>query len=83
MARILRFFHGLVYGSASRKADAERSPGAGGARLSFRLRIDPGGPMAPMVNKLMEPAMLVAAEDLSQRIIAHLEGASAPAENEV
>ena len=82
MARILRFFHGLVHGRVEREAEAGRNPGAGGSRLSFRLRVDPGGPMAPMVNKLMEPAMLVAAEDLSRRIIAHLEGGGAPGANE-
>ncbi|MEE2703708.1 MAG: SRPBCC family protein [Myxococcota bacterium] len=82
VAWVLRFFHGLVYGRVAREAGPERSPGAGGARLSFRLRIDPGGPMAPMVNKLMEPAMLVAAEALSRRIIAHLEGKDAPGTNQ-
>ena len=81
MARILRFFHGLVHGREEREAAAGRNPGAGGSRLSFRLRVDPGGPMAPMVNKLMEPAMLVAAEELSRRIIAHLEGGGAPGAN--
>lgn len=82
VAWILRFFHGLVHGRVAREAAAERSPAAGGARLSFRLRVDPGGPMAPVLNKLMEPAMLVAAEDLSRRIIAHLESGSAPGANE-
>jgi hypothetical protein len=43
------------------------------ARLTFRLRIEPGGPMAPMINAMMQPAMNVAAEDLAQKIVAHLE----------
>ena len=43
------------------------------ARLEFKLRLDPGGPMAPMVNAMIKPAMLVAAEDLANKIIGHLE----------
>ena len=45
------------------------------AELSFRLRIVPGGPMAPMVNAMMKPAMLPAAEYLANKIVAHLEAA--------
>ena len=56
----------------------ERAPaaaqGAAAARLGLRLRLDPGGPMAPMVNTLIKPLMLPAAEDLANRILAHLEG---------
>ena len=43
------------------------------ARLTFRLRLDPGGPMAPMVNAMIKPMMRPAAEDLASRILAHLE----------
>jgi hypothetical protein len=43
------------------------------ARLSFRLRVDPGGPQAPMLNAMLRPAMVAAAEDLASRIVAHLE----------
>ena len=70
---VLRFFHRLVYGRVERGADADAGPGEGMARLSFRLRIEPGGPMAPMINAMMQPAMSVAAEDLANKIIAHLE----------
>jgi carbon monoxide dehydrogenase subunit G len=45
----------------------------GETRLSFRLQIRPGGPMGPMVDAMVKPAMAVAAEDLAQRIVAHLE----------
>ena len=41
--------------------------------MSFRLRIDPGGPMAPMINAMIQPAMAAAAEDLAERITAHPE----------
>ena len=48
-------------------------PGAGMSRLSFRLRIKPGGPMGPMVDALMKPLMLPVAEELADRIMAELE----------
>jgi len=47
--------------------------GAGATRLSFRLRIEPGGPMAPMLSALIAPALRPAAEDLAEKILAHLE----------
>ncbi len=37
-------------------------------KLTFELRIEPGGPMAPMIDALIRPAMRVAAEDLATRI---------------
>ena len=66
---LFRLFHGGVgRGSGERSAAGE-----GMARLSFRLRLDPGGPMAPMVSAMMKPALRPAAEDLAQKIVAHLE----------
>ncbi|MEN8377018.1 MAG: hypothetical protein ABFS34_16460, partial [Gemmatimonadota bacterium] len=53
--------------------------GAGGeggsaeTRLTFRLRIEPGGPMAPMVNAMIAPMLTPAAEGLAERILATLE----------
>ena len=47
-----------------------------GTRMSFRLRLDPGGPMAPMINAMIKPLMLPAAESLANQILAHLEGAN-------
>jgi hypothetical protein len=47
--------------------------------MSFSLRLDPGGPMAPMVNAMITPLMLPAAEDLATRILAHLEASPPPA----
>jgi carbon monoxide dehydrogenase subunit G len=71
--RIVRFFFRRVAGPAV----VREAPAAGAAvtRMSFMLRVDPGGPMAPMIDALMKPAMAAAAEDLAQRIIAHLETA--------
>ena len=69
--RIVRFFFRRVAGPAV----VREQPAAGAAttRMSFMLRVDPGGPMAPMIDALMKPAMAAAAEDLAQRIIATLE----------
>jgi carbon monoxide dehydrogenase subunit G len=67
---IFRFFFRLRHGRTERERPAA---GAGGTRLTFRLCVNPGGPMAPMVNAMMQPAMLPAAEDLAEKIMAHLE----------
>ena len=74
LTAIARFFYRLRFGRAER-APASVDAGAASAetRLSFRLRVDPGGPMAPMVNALMKPLLAPAAEDLANRILAHLE----------
>ena len=45
------------------------------ARLSFTLRMDAGGPTGPLVNAMLGPALLPAAEDLANKIAAHLEQA--------
>jgi carbon monoxide dehydrogenase subunit G len=73
--RIVRFFFRRVAGPAV----VREAPAAGTAttRMTFSLRVDPGGPMAPMIDALMKPAMAAAAEDLAQRIIAHLEASRA------
>ena len=70
---VLRLFHRMVHGRVERGADADAGPGEGMAKLTFRLQLEPGGPMAPMINAMMQPAMSVAAEDLANKIIAHLE----------
>ena len=76
LTAIARFFYRLRFARAERApASVDAGTGAASAetRLSFRLRVDPGGPMAPMVNALMKPLMVPAAEDLANRILAHLE----------
>jgi carbon monoxide dehydrogenase subunit G len=70
---ITRFFFRRVHGRTERAASADAGPGAGMSRLTFRLRVDPGGPMAPMVNAMMKPMMMPAAEDLANKIMATLE----------
>src|SRR5262245_49030420 len=54
-ARLVRWLYRLFAGSTERAASADAGPGAGMARLTFRLRIKPGGPMGPMVDALMKP----------------------------
>ena len=70
---VVAFFYRLLHGRAERGAHADAGPGAGVARLTFRLRVDPGGPTAPMVDAMLKPALRPAAEDLANRIVTHLE----------
>ena len=37
-------------------------------QLQFRLRMEAGGPMAPMINAMLQPAILPATEDLAVKI---------------
>ena len=66
-------------GAPARDAGATRAAAASDSLtpLSFRLRLSPGGPMAPMVEAMIRPLLLPAAEDLANRILAQLEGAEA------
>src|SRR5262245_1995214 len=68
--RIVRFFFRRARGPAVVRAPQTTAPNT---RMTFWLRVTPGGPMAPMIDALMKPAMAAAAEDLAQRIVAHLE----------
>jgi carbon monoxide dehydrogenase subunit G len=70
-ARLVRWLYRLFAGKAER---AESAPaGAGTSRLTFALRVTPGGPMGPMVDALMKPLMLPVAEELANRILGDLE----------
>jgi hypothetical protein len=71
--RLARFLYRLRHGRAQRAESADAGPAAGTSRLTFRLRVSPGGPMAPMIDALMKPMMLPAAEDLANRILGTLE----------
>ena len=55
--------------------ETQRLPAANGAasKLQFVLRMDAGGPSGPLVNAMLGPALLPAAEDLANKIAAHLE----------
>lgn len=71
---IFRFFFRRVNGPAPER-EARALPAANGAasKLQFVLRMDAGGPTGPLVNAMLGPALLPAAEDLANKIAAHLE----------
>jgi hypothetical protein len=60
--------------SAAPPAAAPASAPASGARsaLSFTLMMEAGGPTGPLVNAMLEPALIPATEDLATRIVEHL-----------
>lgn len=76
---LARWFLGLVGGRAEREAPTIAAAGKSLATMSFQLRLDPGGPMAPMVNAMITPLLLPAAEQLADKILAHLEASPAGA----
>jgi carbon monoxide dehydrogenase subunit G len=66
-----------IFGWFFRRAHGtvKRLPAAAPAsHLRFTLRMEAGGPTGPLVNALLAPALRPAAEDLAQKIAAHLEG---------
>lgn len=69
---VARWLFRMRHGPSAR---AQRPAASGGAatRLSFRLRIVPGGPMAPMVDAMITPLLTPAAEQLAERILATVE----------
>ena len=75
---IFRFIFRRMNGPAPERA-ARALPTANGAasKLQFLLRMDAGGPTGPLVNAMLAPALLPAAEDLANKIAAHLEKAHA------
>lgn len=72
--RVFRFFFRRARGRVERETPP---PGAAAARMRFLLRLEPGGPMAPMIDAMIHPAMAAAAEDLATRIIAQIEAENA------
>ncbi len=77
LQRLLRWVFAALFrrkfGSVERVAALPAADATTGASLSFTLRMDAGGPTAPLVNAMLEPALLPAAEDLGNKIAAHLE----------
>lgn len=69
---VMRALYRRMHGTVERTAPAS-VPGREASRLSFTLEMNAGGPTAPLVNAMLEPAMAPAAEDLAQKIAAHLE----------
>jgi carbon monoxide dehydrogenase subunit G len=73
--RFVDGFFRLMFRLMHGKAPQRLLPGQGEAasQLTFRLRMEAGGPAGPLVNAMLAPALLPAAEDLANRIAAHLE----------
>ncbi len=79
-ARLLEWFFATVF--KKKFGEVERAlpaPSSGAASLSFRLRMEAAGPTGPLVNAMLEPALMPATEDLGNKIAAHLEQAQATA----
>jgi carbon monoxide dehydrogenase subunit G len=70
---LFRFFFRLVNGKGPERATPAANAGGPGSLLTFTLRMDAGGPTGPLVNAMLAPALLPAAEDLANKIAAHLE----------
>jgi carbon monoxide dehydrogenase subunit G len=70
---IVRFFFQLVRGKPQRAESADAGPAVGTTKIVFRLRVDPGGPMAPMINAMIKPLMPSFAEDFAGKLVGHLE----------
>ncbi len=74
---IVRFFVYKVMGRHESRPPEDRQtsaePGAVRSELRFSLEISPGGPMGPMINAMVKPALVVAAEDLARDIVARVE----------
>jgi carbon monoxide dehydrogenase subunit G len=69
---VVRFFFRRAHGPAPVRALPSAGPAS---QLKFRLRMDAGGPTGPLVNAMLGPALMPAAEDLANKIAAHLERA--------
>jgi hypothetical protein len=67
---IVRFLFRRAHGPAPTRALPAKGPAS---QLKFTLRMDAGGPTGPLVNAMLGPALLPAAEDLANKIAAHLE----------
>ncbi len=67
---IFRFLFRRMHGSGPKRLQAS---GDTLSQLTFVLRMDAGGPSGPLVNAMLAPALLPAAEDLANKIAAHLE----------
>ncbi len=70
IARLFRALFRRAHGVT--EAPQLTDTGAGATELTFTWRMEAGGPMGPLVNALLEPALAPAAEELAHRIAAHL-----------
>lgn len=69
-----RFLMRLLHGKAPlRPALTGATLNGEGSLLTFTLRMEAGGATGPLVNAMLAPALAPAAEDLANKIAAHLE----------
>jgi len=62
-----------MHGEGPKRLAAPATAGGVESRLTFTLQMDAGGPTGPLVNAMLGPALMPAAEDLANKIAAHLE----------
>ena len=72
--RLFDWFYKRKYGAVERQALTAEELEPDASELSFRLQMDAGGAMGPMVNAMLAPLLMPAAKDLGDKIAAHLEG---------
>ncbi len=70
LARLFRALFRRAHGVT--EAPQLTAASGGATALSFIWRMEAGGPMGPLVNAMLEPALAPAAEELAHRIAAHL-----------
>ena len=70
-AALVRRLLGKGQSESHRGAKARSEPAA--VRLTFRMSLTPSGTMGPMLDAMIKPVMVATAEDLAERIVAHLE----------
>ena len=68
-----RFLFRRMHGNGPERAAPAKNASGPGSLLTFTLRMDAGGPTGPLVNAMLAPALGPAAEDLANKIAAHLE----------
>ena len=73
LARFFGWLMRLIHGKGPQRKQLPGKPGVPGALLTFTLRMDAGGATGPLVNAMLAPALMPAAEDLANKIAAHLE----------
>jgi len=71
--KFARWFLGRQGGGQPALPSAPRAAVTAGSELAFTLMMEAGGPTAPLVNAMLEPALIPATEELAQRIVTHLE----------
>lgn len=74
--RLVRWFARMMFRAQHGQTEVPVQPAGAGSgastALTFTWRMEAGGPTAPLVNAMLEPALEPAAEELARRIAAHL-----------